>query len=734
MKTGASVAAATTAAVAMIAHQVGGKATRDAFFLSNFDVTSLPTMVIAAAVVSIVAVLFITGAMTRLGPSRVVLTGFVASAALHGLEWFLSGTAPRAVAVIIYLHTAVFGLVLISGFWSLVTERFDPRTAKLHMGRIAGGATLGGLLGGILTERVGATLGLSTMLPILGVLHLLCAAAVIRFLSSSRLGVPPSPVTREAGVRYGFRVLREVPYLRHLALVVLLGTVSAALVDYVFKSAAAGAFTDGERLVRFFAAFYTGVSLITFLVQNTLSGVFLERLGLTRTVSSLPLALGLGSLGAVFFPGLAGAAAVRGGESVLRSSLFRSGYELHYTPVPRDKKRSTKTIVDVGFDRLGDGLGGGLVQLVLFLAPVAAVRPSLLVLAAAVCVGTLIVVRLLQRGYVKALEESLVNRAVDLDLEDVSDSTTRQSLLRTMSSFTLDRETVQKVRKATRASSAEAPPAPVPADPVLRRLADLRSGDAERVRGALAGEDPLEAVLVPQAVRLLAWDDVCETAVRALVRTGPRIVGQLIDALIDPETEFAIRRRIPRVMAEYPVARSGEGLFQGLEDRRFEVRFQCGRALARLQSLGAPLAVTPEAVYKAVLYEVNVDPQVWTTRQLLERTDDEKESLFVNRDLGTRANRSLEHVFTVLALVLPREPLKIAFRGLHTRDPVLRGTALEYLESVLPAAVREKLWPLLLKAEAPKPPSGRSREEILDNLLKSNQSIEIELKDHEGDP
>ncbi len=49
---------------------------------------------------------------------------------------------------------------------------------------------------------------------------------------------------------------------------------------------------------------------------------------------------------------------------------------------------------------------------------------------------------------------------------------------------------------------------------------------------------------------------------------------------------------------------------------------------------------------------------------------------------GIGPSQSLAHVFTLLSLVLPREPLQIAFRSLHADDRQLRGTALEYLEGV----------------------------------------------------
>ena len=63
--------------------------------------------------------------------------------------------------------------------------------------------------------------------------------------------------------------------------------------------------------------------------------------------------------------------------------------------------------------------------------------------------------------------------------------------------------------------------------------------------------------------------------------------------------------------------------------------------------------------------------------------------------LKDRAGQSLAHVFTLLSLVLPTAPLQIAYRGLHTDDPKLRGTALEYLEGVLPQDIRQRLWPFL---------------------------------------
>jgi hypothetical protein len=95
--------------------------------------------------------------------------------------------------------------------------------------------------------------------------------------------------------------------------------------------------------------------------------------------------------------------------------------------------------------------------------------------------------------------------------------------------------------------------------------------------------------------------------------------------------------------------------------------------------------------------------------------------------LKERANRSLEHVFTLLALALPRQPLKIAFKGLHTTDPLLRGTALEYLETTLPVEIRKALWPYLEDNRTRRAGPTRAAEQVLNDLLDSSASIVIRL-------
>ncbi len=722
-RTDLAVYTASVGAGVMIANQVGVKATRDALFLSNFDISLLPWMLMGAAAFSILMVVWASHAMIRWGPARVVPVVFFASAVLLVAEWVVVYTSPRVVAVVVYLHVAAFGSFLVSGFWSIVNERFDPRTAKRKIGLIAGGGTLGGLIGGLLAERVGAMLAVEAMLPLLAAMHLACGV-LVRRIHASEGSTPRARVQRPRTLKgAGLGVLVRTPYLRSIGVLVLATASSATLLDYVFKARAFAAFDQGEELMRFFAVFYAGVALVTFLVQTLLSRVVLENLGLGRTAGILPSATAVGGLVMLFVPGLAVGSLVRGAESTVRSSLYRSAYELLYTPVPIERKRAVKPFVDVGLVRVADGFGAVLVRLLLLMGPVLAL-PAMMVAAVVLAGIGLLTSQQLGRGYVEALKDRLVGRAGELDMPEVvgpADS----AVMRTLGDLDISR-LGGRAASGVRSATAKPPKPPVRAladrDPVTETMGDLRSGVRERVRTRLRDSD-LPPVVAGQVISLLAWDEVSDDAVAALQRLSGKLVGALTDALVDPQSDFAIRRRSPRVLAVCDSPRAIDGLLMALDDRRFEVRYQSAVALERIHQRRTGGDVPAARVTTAILKELDVDKMGWRNRQLV----DEDESRHLGRLLEDRKDLSLEHVFRLLGLFLEREPLGIALQGLYTDDPHLRGTALEYLESVLPPRIRHRLWPFLEDRPSRKQ-QLRQAPELRSELLQSRQSIEINLE------
>jgi ATP/ADP translocase len=706
------------AAGALIAQQVVGKATRDALFLSTFHVSSLPLVMIASAVASSLAVLGFSAAMSRRSPARVVPLALAAGTVLLVGEWGLCLVQPRLAAIAVYLHMAVFGATVVSGFWLLVNERFDPYLARRVMGRIGVGASLGGVAGGLLAWSAAGVLPVPSMLAVMAAFNVICLVALGRFAGSRPVTAAAAAAARaeRTGPLSGLRLLREVPYLRDLAIFVALGAATEAVLDYILNARAAATFAPGQPLLSFFALFHTGVGLLALIAQTTLSKASLLGLGLAGTVALRPASVAVTALLGLVDPRLWTAVVTRGAHGVLQNSLFRSGYELLFTPVAERRKRPTKAIVDVGFDRLGTVAGGLLTLAVVFALGGRGSTRTLFALAGAGALAAIAVSHRLHRGYVFALEESLRSGVVRLDMAEVRDSTTYVTLART--GLGLDRQALLRDVAGLRAAAAAGTPSV--ADPVLQTITELRSGRPEAIRVALHRPEVTDPAVVGHLIPLLADSTVFLDVVRALRRPGPRATGQMLDVLLDPRQDVAIRRRVARVLRGSPVQRAVDGLILALADPRFEVRRECALTLARVIQREPSLRVRRTEIFAAVVRELGNGVAAWTLEP--------GAAAEVDAVLGdeaeqpqTPAERGLAHVFTLLTIALEREPVQTAYWALLGDDAALRGTALEYLENVLPEDVSRALWPHLgVRAPASRP--SRSSQALAEELVRTGDT------------
>jgi hypothetical protein len=715
-----------TVAGLMLAHQYAAKAFRDATFLDAWSPEALPRMVLATVGLVLAAVPVYAQLLARFGPRRVVPVGFVVSGLGHVVEWMLSSRNPW-VAVAIYLHAAGFGTLLLSGFWSLVSERFDPRSAKASFGRIAAAGTLGGLAGGLMTVLFASAPNPDRTLLVLAALHLACAAGVVAVGRAPETFPVETPEPDAASGLFRFDVLRRSPHLRALAALVILTAAGAFLVDYLLKEQVSIRYGSDAEKLRFFAWFYTGIGLLTFVAQTSVSYT-VRHAGIGRTIASLPAGFGgMATLALVFPTAFPFIVATRWVEAVLRGSLFRSAYELLFVPMDPVEKRRAKAFLDVTCDRLGDALGAGIVQ-VLLLAGVTAIAPGLLALAVAMSAAGLWVAMRLDRLYLGVVRTQLVRRVDPAPL--VVGSETGWTIIDvaaielTPAAAGSTGSTGSSGSTGVTAAAGSAGRADVRVlsrqddDPRLRVLADLRSGDRTRVERALDHLTVPERIHVVQIVQLLAWDDLVGRARAVLERVAADHVGLLVDELLDDDNDFAIRRRIPRILGTVPSPRAVDGLVTGLDDARFEVRYQCSRALDRLLAKYSTLTAPPGPVLAAVERELSVPAPIWNGHRLI----DDEDAGVPGAD-AVRAQRNLEHVFSMLTTVYPRESLQVALGGLRASNPALRSLAIEYLEGVLPPAIQVRLWALVDADTAEARP--RTSPDAALEALRQSQEIKI---------
>ncbi len=627
-------------AVTTMAFQVAGKAARDALFLSHYRPSQLPLLVVVAALTAIVLSIVQGRILNYLTPARFVPWLLMGSASLQVLEWITWDRHPGPSSIAVYIHVVALGALITSGFWSVINEQFDPWTAKQAFGKIAGAGTVGGVAGGFLAERLGAMATPHSVLLAMATMQVLTAASL--FLMPRRETEP----RRGSALRLrSWDLLSGSSYFRQLSLLVLTGTFAAALLDYVLKASARHTLGPGEPLLRFFALFHTGTALISFVFQFGATSALLNRLGLGATVSTLPASVSVSSSVAALMTGLPVVTGARAVEAVVRGSFFRAGYELLYTPMLPSEKRVIKSFNDVTVDRLGDALGGGFAQAAIHLAPTLS-SPVMLATASAASVCGWLLSRTLNRGYVGSLERSLEHYA---DEEPASVT-------------------------ALSVPPAEDVQTPRPLTPEVREQQFQALVHADETGLAHLLEQPvaLDRGMLPFVVPLLANSTLRRPAARAIQAVAAENAGQLADYLLDTGEPLEVRRRIPALLAAAENDRAVAALLTGLRDSDIAVRVVCGRALDYLRQ-NTELSIPEEPVLDAIRSEL--------------------------RGTQTQHRMSLEHIFVLLAVVLSREHVRIAYDALMTGQEHLRGIAREYLETSLPPDISESL----LEAVQPQP-------------------------------
>ena len=273
----------------------------------------------------------------------------------------------------------------------------------------------------------------------------------------------------------------------------------------------------------------------------------------------------------------------------------------------------------------------------------------------------------------------LLSRAVELDLSDIDEQTTRATIARPSKSQTGPSTLAHGLPLADRLSGAPLAPAVGSAsgramDPEVQQIIAWRSQDPEAILRVLRRDRGLSASLVAHVIPLLAWDAVSHDCIRAPRPVVEERVGELIDAPTNPNQPFVVRRRLARVLSVWAPQRAVDGLLLGLEDLRFEVRYQCARSCWRSSSATPPCASTSAPPVPRDQGGHRQQTRVGS-RRLLDSPRNGDDESFLEELVRDRASQSLAHVFTLLATILPSEPLRVAFRGLHTDDEGLRGTA-----------------------------------------------------------
>jgi AAA family ATP:ADP antiporter len=399
--------------LAMTAHNIIKPLTRSKF-IKDLGADNLPYVMLVAGVIIAVLMAGHAWASARLPRKAVIPATLGALIVVLGAFRLLFSFGWEWVPAAFFLFGLIFGLLLISQFWTLANDVYDPRQARRVFGFIGGGASLGGVTGNSITYLTADLVSANNLLLVCAAVLGLCVVIVSRVvgkLPAEKLSLLAEE--KGVGVREALDLLRRSRHLQIIALVIASAAVSAQLVEQQMNMAAEASKGSSEvDLQKFFSMVGIYLSIASFVIQVGLTSVIHKSLGLTFALMLLPLTLG-GAAGVILVTGALWApTAARVIDTALRYSLDKTTREVLFLPLPPDLKHRAKPFVDVTLDRNGKAVGA-LLSLVMIKPWGLGWSWQLMSLGGLLIVGLWVVTALIaRREYLQSFRKSLDARQI----------------------------------------------------------------------------------------------------------------------------------------------------------------------------------------------------------------------------------------------------------------------------------------------------------------------------------
>lgn len=743
----------------LLASVVLARSIREGLFLTLFNAKNLPYVTAGVACLSLPAVGIFAALLGRFHPWIVLQRISILFCVGLGVIWSVSQYI-QIVAVIFYIWTAVGTLLLTSGFWVFIAESFVVRGAKRLFGLIAGGGTAGAMVMGLSLNWIAPRFLLIQLIPCLIIILILLYLVeywIYRLpgcgCNGERQAIDSekkdsdneslAAVTAPYDIKGNFSIILKSPYLGSIAAIVFVATVASSIVDYQFKEFAQINIGGGDKLTGFFGVFYGLAGGIALVVQLLFTARLIGSIGVTFGLAILPGLLLFGSTGFLAFPGLIVATIVRGGDNTLRKSIMRPMLEFLYVPVPSLVRRKTKTFIDSFIDSLGEGTGAVVIYVWVVLTGGQSRYLSILVVLLSLTMFFLsrrmgnqymstIVSRLKEgdAGTVLPVQTSgfkaqtsdqkmelLTASFSRLDLQSIfTDTTAMLRADRKILSGPYDKNKVDNHEYGQKFKSTGSPD--------IKSI--LKSPDNSDILRVLEKVTEWDVDQIPWITRLLARDALQAAVVNTLARIGNPAVSDLSALLQDEDADFVIRRRIPRVLARIEGQEAEKALLEALFAGRFEIRYRVVIALVNLKKHGFRIHQDQlkTVIWRAIRNEIQCNRPIWEMRRLLDSLDPSEDDKLIIKRVDTRSSLSLEHTFRMLTLVLDPQPVAAALHGILIGDEEFKSFALEYLEQILPADIRERLWLFIGdESEYRKEKETRPLHSVVSDLMSSRATL-----------
>jgi AAA family ATP:ADP antiporter len=274
------------------------------------------------------------------------------------------GVAPAGVARAMFVWVSVYGLFVVSVFWSLAVDLFTADQGKRLFGFVAAGGSAGAIAGPVLVQLLVGPLGVANLVLASAALLELSTQAMLRMIAWSRRtgsagaraveggdpGGGPVGGTAWGGVALVFRDR----YLLAIAAQMLLFTLGSTLLYFQVAHLVATSGLDSAARTRLFAGVDLAVNVAALLTGALATGRIVARLGLGAGLALVPAMTAAGFAVVAAWPTFWTLAIFQALRRSASYAVERPAREVLFTVVTREERYKSKAFVDTVVYRAGD--------------------------------------------------------------------------------------------------------------------------------------------------------------------------------------------------------------------------------------------------------------------------------------------------------------------------------------------------------------------------------------------
>lgn len=228
-------------------------------------------------------------------------------------------------------------------------------------------------------------------------------------------------------------------------------------------------------------------------------------------------------------------------------------------------------------------------------------------------------------------------------------------------------------------------------DPQLSGL--LHDPEGEVVREAIRSAGALRKnALVPALLARLGELRFAADAADALAAMGEPIVARLCDHLLDDAAPLPSRLEIPLILARIGTPDCLAALEDHLMDPDGTLRGRVATALDQLRQQNPALQPDMLAVETVLAAEIVGN---YRSFQILEKIEAGSDDVTVSSALTENIAQEQERIFVLLNILYPRHDFRSTYKALLSSNATVHDNALEFLDNILKAGLRELVVPLL---------------------------------------